>query len=73
MKDIVQDKREIESVWVVTNNEEGYWKVGSSGITKIEIYEESGQMAPVPWCAVYKGDDIVCRFDMAGMGVKYRL
>jgi hypothetical protein len=67
-----QDKREIESVWVATASEEGFWKVGSCGITKIEIYLEDGQMAGVPWCAIYHGDEIKNRFDMAGMGVTYK-
>jgi hypothetical protein len=72
MEKLLHDTREIDSVWVATNSEEGYWKVGLGGVTKIEIYGENGQMAIVNWCAIYQGEKITSRFDMAGMGVTYK-
>jgi hypothetical protein len=72
MLDLLRDEREIESVWIATNDQQGCWKVGNNGVTKIEIYAENGQMAYVNWCAIYQGDIIKWRFDMDGMGVTYK-
>jgi hypothetical protein len=69
---MLQDKREIESVWVTTDNTQGIWRVGHNGITKIEVYPEDSQIGVVTWCAIYNGDVIKYRFDMAGMGVTYK-
>ena len=41
--------------------------VGGDGVTRIVPYEENGQMAPVTWLAVYKGDEIVARLNAAEM------
>ena len=67
-----EDEREIESVYVAADDNQGFWKVGSNGVTKIVIYSEPGQRDWVPWCAVYVGEEIKYRFDMAGMGIKYK-
>ena len=69
-KKLLQDNREIESVWV--NGADGIFTVGHNGITKIEIYPEYNRAGAVAWCAVYQGDAIKWRFDMAGMGVTYK-
>ncbi len=35
--------------------------VGVNGITKIEAYDEPGQMAYVAWFAIYVGDAVIWR------------
>lgn len=69
-----EDDREIENVWQAnqSENESSSFKVGRSGVTKILIYRESGQMSAVPWAAIYVGDEIKWRFDMAGWGITYK-
>jgi len=34
---------------------------GKAGITDIIAYDENGELAPVPWIAVYKGDFLFAR------------
>lgn len=46
-------------------------KCGVNGVTRIELYNENGQMSYVPWAAVYKGDFLFMRIDLAGKSVKY--
>ena len=75
MKEIIridEDTREIESVWNVNDSEGNYFRVGVGQVTKIEIYREDGQMSGVPWAAIYQGDSIKWRCDMAGMGITYK-
>ena len=47
-------------------------RVGTNGVTRIELYNENGQMSYVPWIAVYKGDFLWQRFDAAGMRIYYK-
>jgi len=72
MLDIGHDEREVESVWQTNDTEGNYFKVGINGVTKITIYYECGQMAAVAWAAIYQGDFIKWRCDMAGMGITYK-
>ncbi len=65
---IVDDERPILRAW----SECG--QVGASvgqprnaPVTKIEPYEENGQMAAVTWLRVWKGDAIVARLNAAKM------
>jgi len=46
--------------------------VGSDGVTKIVLYRENGQMDHVPWAAIYKGDFLWQRVDLAGMRIIYK-
>jgi hypothetical protein len=46
-------------------------KVGQDGVTKIVLYNENGQMCYVPWAAIYKGDFLWQRVDLAGMRIIY--
>jgi hypothetical protein len=45
--------------------------VGEDGITEFVPYYESGQMAEVPWIAIYKGDEIISRIDATGLYIQY--
>ena len=47
------------------------YKVGSLGVTKIECYEEHGQMAFVPYFAVYRGKHLWLRVPAEGNVVEY--
>ncbi len=60
------DSRPIQLV--VTPGEGGsFWRVGHKGITKIETYFENGQMALIPWIAVYEGDSVKFRINCASV------
>ena len=64
---MIQDKREILSIW----DAEGLFKVGLGGVTRIEIYQEKGEMAMVNYAAVFEGDILSNRVDMKGWGITY--
>ena len=42
---------------------------GASLVTKIEVYQETGQMAHVPWFAVYSGRKILARVNAAHVAI----
>ena len=48
-----------------------YARVGSKGVTKIIAYDEAGEMAPVPWLAVYKGDKLWNRIAARHVRIEY--
>jgi hypothetical protein len=57
-----QDKRPIVTIEELGRTEGYYiWTVGRNGITKIEPYGENGHMAPIPWLAIWKGEEITAR------------
>jgi hypothetical protein len=64
MKDqITKDERTISGL-VIDDNQRAYdWNptVGNNGITKIVAYDEAGEMAYVPWFAIYADDNLVRR------------
>ena len=67
MSKLTEDKREIKSVC-------GHgirWDVGVDGVTKIEAYDEMGQMSYVPWIAIWVGDTIILRMDAQGKTICY--
>lgn len=61
MKSILSDKRQIKKV--ATQNE--WWQLGTQGVTEILPVEENGQMAPVPWFAVKRDNQIITRVNGA--------
>ena len=67
IKTLLEDTREIEGVY----RDGSWWAVGIDGCTSIIAYPEMGQMAHVPWFAIFNGDDIVKRVDAAGHLVVY--
>lgn len=65
---IMYDKRPIQMVWSVGSEDEMIGAtVGRGGVTRIEPYNENGQMAAVTWFAVYKGDFLTARLNGACM------
>lgn len=44
-------------------------RVGHEGVTRLEPYLESGQMAPVPFLRVWKGNFLAARLNCAHMAV----
>ena len=67
---LVDDPRPIESV-EFDDPEGSRWKVGESGITEISPYYENGGMAPVPWLAIFKGDEIYSRVMAGKVSIMY--
>jgi hypothetical protein len=61
------DDRPIKSVWW-DDDYGSQIEVGRQGVTRIESYHEPGQMALVPWIAVYKGDYLEQRINPASLG-----
>ena len=70
MKTITDDTRPIEQI-VFDDDEGGRFKVGSSGVTKIEAYSEYREMASVPWLAVYVGEEMHSRWPSRMCGIIY--
>ena len=71
IESILLDKRPITSI--VSDQGRLLFRVGEGSITKIEAYGEPGQMAKVPWIAIYEGEKgIVCKMDATGMRLYYR-
>jgi len=62
---IAKDPSRIQSAW--GDDGETGATVGRDGVTRIEAYEENGQMAPVPWLAVFKSGRCVQRLNAAHM------
>lgn len=60
---ITSDKRSISSLAIDYNQRVHDWNpaVGLSGVTCIAAYDEAGEMAYVPWFAIYVGDEIIWR------------
>lgn len=63
-KKIANDLRPIQSVAMPGG---GGWAVGRENVTKIELYFENGQMAEVPWLAIYEEDVIAFRVNCAAV------
>ncbi len=66
---IVKDSRPLLSVYNI-DGETGA-TVGYGGVTFIEAYEELGQMSPVTWFKVWKGDFLYQRLNGAHMTEVY--
>lgn len=64
--EIVADTRSILSVWSLCPDELGA-AVGYNGVTRIEAYEEFGEMAPVTWFKVWRVDHLWKRLNAAHM------
>lgn len=43
----------------VADYEQGSYKIGNNGVTKIEEIYKAGEMANIRWYAVFKGKDLV--------------
>ena len=67
---IVYDERPVSALYFEGEGA-GRIKVGESGVTAIVAYEEFGEMAGVPWFAIYKGDKIKERWPARMCGVVY--
>ncbi|KKN04352.1 hypothetical protein LCGC14_1098310 [marine sediment metagenome] len=66
---IIDDKRLIERAWSAAPHEVGAtvgWPLDDP-VTKIEPYEENGEMAPVTWLRVWKGGHLVLRLNASLM------
>lgn len=65
---IMDDPRPIKKLMFLWRSVE----VGKKGVTEIVCYREAGQMAHVPWFAVYVGDDLRLRVSGADVAVFYK-
>lgn len=80
---LVDDQRFIHTISSTTTDADGecnvYWRarIGVkaddrfANCDKIVVYYENGQMAGVPWFAVYDNNCIIARVDAASMEVEY--
>ena len=57
MEQIMEDKRKIRAIAYEYTS----FDVGTDGVTKIEPYQESGQMSMVTWFAIWKGEFLYAR------------
>lgn len=69
--ELSKDPRPIQVIVWNGDPNESHFKVGQNGTTAIVAYDESGHMASVPWIAVFKGDEIVCRVQADAVTVSY--
>ena len=69
---IIDDRRRIIAVEdsPVTEGGDG-WVVGQRGVTAIIAYGEPGQVALVPWMAIFRGDHLAHRCPAAGHSITY--
>lgn len=75
---ILNDEREIKSIWFEGEGAGGYC-VGQSvyqaeaqvKVTKIEAYGEPAQFCDVPWFAVYSDDTLIARIPAGQVTVHY--
>ncbi len=67
MTTMVHDTRPIKSAWAYFERSQVGAAVGTNGVTRIEAYLESGQMAYVTWLQVWKGDVLAMRINCAHM------
>ena len=58
-----QEKQQIAGLVIDQNQRVDDWNpaVGYSGVTRIERADENGEMARVPWFAIYVDDKLVSR------------
>lgn len=69
MKSILEDDREIKAL--SCDIAEYTWRVGDCGVTKIEVYGEFGEMAKVPWFAIWIKGSLELRMHSQGKSVSY--
>lgn len=67
---LTKDDHPIIAAYWLEEGPVGY-RVGQNGVTKIEAYDENGDMAPTPWLAIFKGEKIVMRIAAANMSIHY--
>lgn len=69
--ELSKDTRPIQViVWPAFGNQRPL-RLGHDGVTRIEAYDENGELAAVPWVAVFKGDDLVLRTAARHVFVSY--
>ncbi len=66
IESMTKDTRPIDTAWSDVPDGAGA-TVGFDGTTRIIPYTENGQGAAVPWLAVYKGDFLWKRLNVANM------
>ncbi len=71
IKKLVDDPRPIASVHGPSGRFSSQSQSVAGPETRIEIYEESGQAASVPWIAIFEDDVLVHRIDAAGYRITY--
>lgn len=67
LTELSRDTRRIKSI---AFEEDGSWQVGSS-CDRIEAYDETGEMAHVPWLAVINNGAIIARVPARMVVVSY--
>ena len=65
------DPRPISAIFF-PGDDSNWYQVGGAGVTKIEIYQEPGEMGMVPWIAVYQGTHLWQRIPARFCIVQYR-
>ena len=68
--EIIEDKRPIQAIWY---EDDAHYKVGQSGVTKIESYGEVGEYELQPWLKVFKGEEIYARVPAKNVTIIYQL
>jgi hypothetical protein len=68
---LTMEKKEIAAVYDAHFEGGICHRVGANGVTKIEPYDENGQMAYVPRVRVFRGDDIYCTLPVTNLCVEY--
>lgn len=70
--EITRDRREILAVWSAFNDDVNFHTVGTLGVTKIDAYDENGEMSHIPFIAVYKGDFLAYRIPANSLSIRYK-
>jgi hypothetical protein len=59
---LFEDGRPIKAIMCPASNYE-FIAVGENGVTEIKGYPENGEMAPVAWFEIWKGDIVSSRIN----------
>lgn len=69
---IVLDPRTVATIAFSPGNDGFAYAVGTNGVSRIVAYWENGMMAPVPWFAVFIGDEIMARVPAQMVFISYQ-
>jgi len=69
--EMLEDKRPITGIGFPGDPGPLWATVGTGGVTAIVAYGETGQMAYVPWLAVYEGEHLMMRINACHVLVYY--
>jgi hypothetical protein len=69
--ELIKDKRTIRRIHATGDHQTSEYELGRYGVTKIEIYGEPAEYSLIPYCKVFKGEEIAIRLSALNLHVYY--